>query len=32
MREEGIIPKKPQVMHTTTAHLPLTDAQPIPEQ
>lgn len=32
MREEEIKPKKPQVMHNTTAHLPLSDAQPIPEQ
>lgn len=32
MREEEIKPKNPQVMHSTIAHLPLTDAKPIPEQ
>lgn len=31
-REEEIKPKKPWVILNTTSHLPLTDAQPIPEQ
>lgn len=31
MREEEVKPKKPHVMHNTTAHFPLTDAHPISE-